>query len=301
MKKGFPFEEVITDFVSYICSEKGLSPHSVEAYQRDVKTFLLWATDQALNTCTQISQDHIVAYLAILKRKNYATASISRALIAIKVFFRFLKREQVIQNDITTALESPKLWQKIPSVLSMEEVERLLLQTDLTTFEGVRDLAILEVLYSSGLRVSELCSLSIYDVDDVYVKVHGKGGKERLVPIGKKALQAVDHYLTVFRDQFDSNQQKALFVNRRGQPMDRIEVWRLVKAYVKKAQINKNISPHSLRHSFATHLLEGGADLRVIQELLGHSNIATTDRYTHVEINRLKEAFEKFHPRKKTQ
>ncbi len=285
----------LEEFVAYLRSEKGVSPHTVEGYSRDVNGFADFLQKQGILTPSKVTQEALISYLSLLKSKNYASSSLSRALIAIKVFFRFLKREQIIEKDITQALESPKVWQLIPEVLTLEEIESLLKQPDTAHFTGARDKALIEVLYASGLRVSELCGLKINDVDDTYVRVLGKGGRERLVPLGKKAIEAIDSYLVTFRDQFEGDY---LFVTQRGKPLDRTAVWKLIKGYGKSAGITKNISPHTLRHCFATHLLDNGADLRVIQEMLGHANIATTDRYTHVSPARLKEAFSKFHPRK---
>ena len=291
------FDETLADFISYLRSEKGLSSHTVIAYQHDVQEFLHFVQKIPLHSLDQIRQDEIIRFLAVMKDLNYASSSVSRALISIKVFFRFLVRENLLKVNVSSSLESPKLWQLIPEVLSQSEIEQLLSQPDPTHFDGARDRAMLEILYASGLRVSELCGLSIHDVDDEYVRVLGKGSKERLVPIGKKAIEAVDYYLGTFRDQCDSEKERALFVTRKGKRVDRILVWRQVKEYAKKAGIVKNISPHTLRHSFATHLLDHGADLRIIQEMLGHSNIATTDRYTHVSQKHLKEAFSLYHPR----
>lgn len=277
----------LIEFITYLRAEKGLSPHSIEAYERDLEAFLAIFS-------FPFSQEQIIQHLSNLKTKGYASSSISRSLIALKVFFRFLYREKVLAHDLSQTIETPKLWQLIPEVLSLEEVESLLQIPDTETFVGARDRAILELLYASGLRVSELCNLSLYDVDDHVVKVFGKGGKERIVPFGKEANLAIDHYLLHFRDRFGGD---LLFLTQRGKPLHRITVWRMVKEYAKQAGIQKTISPHTLRHSFATHLLERGADLRVIQEMLGHANIATTDRYTHVSPSHLQAAFLKFHPR----
>ena len=282
-------DNALADFVAYIRSEKGLSPHTVEAYSHDIYTFL---GQLDVSSLEEVEQNHIIAFLGKMKQKGYASSSMSRALIAVKVFFRFLVREQILKRNVAHTLESPKLWQLIPEVLSQTEVERLLAQPKPETELGARDRAILEVLYASGLRVSELCGLRVNDVDDTYVRVVGKGGKERLVPIGRRAIEAVDRYLL-----FPRKERAALFLTKGGKPLDRITVWKRVKALAVQAGITKNISPHTLRHSFATHLLDHGADLRVIQEMLGHSNIATTDRYTHVSQGRMKEAFAKFHPR----
>jgi integrase/recombinase XerD len=289
--------EELKDFIVYITSEKGLARNSIEAYERDIKAFLDFLAKKGVHSFQKVSEESIITFLSHLKSSKYASASICRALIAIKVLFRFLKRENYLSSNAALHLSSPKLWQLIPEILSCSEIEALLGQPDRSTMHGARDAAVLEVLYASGLRVSEICSLGIYDVDDHFVKVIGKGSKERLVPIGQKALLAIDHYLTSFRDQNDSEQQQALFVGARGRPLSRIAIWQMIKKYAKEAGIAKNISPHTLRHSFATHLLDNGADLRVIQEMLGHASISSTDRYTHISRSRLKASFERFHPR----
>lgn len=290
--------EHLDDFLMYIGSEKGLSPNTIEAYQRDGLAFVEFLELKGITTFIDVCQSHIVDFIASLQDQDYATSSISRNLISIKVLFRFLKRERIIDNNVALYLESPKLWQLIPEVLSLDEVEKLLQKPDPNHPYGARDKAILELLYSSGLRVSEMCSIKINDVDDDCVRVFGKGSKERLVPLGKHALGAIDHYLNLFRDQVDSEKQKALFVTKGGKSIDRVSVWRMIKDYARKAGITKNISPHTLRHSFATHLLDNGAELRVIQEMLGHASINSTDRYTHVSKAHVQKAFDAFHPRK---
>lgn len=292
---------ILDDFISYIASEKGLSPNTIEAYRRDVEAFFRFLKFSGISSIQSVEQKHIIAFMAQLKGEGYATASICRASMAIKVLCRFLKREGTLATDPAALLESPKMWQIIPEVLSGEEIERLLSKPDIATPLGARDKAILEVLYASGLRVSEVCSLGIYDVDDTFVRVMGKGRKERLVPIGKEALAAIEHYLHCFRDQWDSEQQKMLFVTNKGKAIDRILVWRMIKYYAKAAGILKKISPHTLRHSFATHLLDNGADLRIIQEMLGHASISSTDRYTHVSRSHLQDAFQSCHPRQEKQ
>lgn len=290
-------QEYLQDFISFISSEKGLAQNSIEAYGRDARAFLEFACRQNIRLIGDIQEDHIVSFLSSLKSSQYAASSICRALITLKVFFRFLKREGFILVDIAHYLETPKLWQLIPNVLTSTEVDLLLQQPDPETPTGGRDKAMLELLYASGLRVSELCNLSIYDVDDQFIRIMGKGGKERIVPLGSKALAAIDDYLHRYRSSFDSESMQTLFVNRIGKPIDRITVWKRIKFYMKKAGLKKNISPHTLRHSFATHLLDNGADLRVIQEMLGHSHIGSTDRYTHVSRSHLQEAFHRFHPK----
>ncbi len=290
-------ETELRDFISYIASEKGLALNSIEAYRRDIESFCKFLQFHGVISFAQAAETHIVDFLAQLKTQQYATASMTRHLIALKVLFRFLKREGVVDTNIALYLETPKLWQMIPEVLTYEEVKSLISQPDPKTELGARDQAILEVLYASGLRVSELCQLEINSVNDSFVRIMGKGNKERLVPIGQKAIAAVDHYLVNFRDRNLDCSEQALFVTKKGKPLSRIAVWKLIKSYAKAAGIKKNISPHTLRHSFATHLLDNGADLRVIQEMLGHSNIGSTDRYTHVSRTHLHEAFNSFHPR----
>jgi integrase/recombinase XerD len=287
----------LEDFISYLAAEKGLSPHSIEAYGRDTARFATWLQARGLESYRDVGHPHIVDFLAELRTLDYASASICRALMAIKVLFRFLKRDQLIPMNVALLLESPKLWQLIPEVLSGDEITRLFDAPDRETATGARDYAILEVLYGSGLRVSELCGLHLNDVTETFVRVMGKGRKERLVPIGRLGVTAVDTYLARYRGMSDEGENPPLFVSRNGQKMDRIAIWRMIKAYARKAGIAKNISPHTLRHSFATHLLDGGADLRIIQEMLGHASISSTERYTHVSRSRLQQAFSRFHPR----
>lgn len=281
---------VISDFLSYLASEKGLAKNTLEAYRRDIALFSR-SLKQPLDKTVQ---EDIIDFLAALKSQDYAASSIYRALIAIKVFFRFLKREKVIPSDPTVHLDSPKIWQLIPQVLTCAEVDRLLSIPDPSCCMGARDAAVLKVMYASGLRVSEVCGLNIHDIDEVSVRVKGKGGKERIVPIAEIAINAVDNYLR-FRGEEEAG--GALFLSEKGKRINRLTVWKRVKFYAQKAEITKDISPHTLRHSFATHLLENGADLRIIQEMLGHASIATTDRYTHISQKHLHTAFESFHPR----
>lgn len=288
-------ESEIADFLSYIASEKGLAKNSIEAYERDVRAFQEHLKSKGISSISFAGKEEIISFLTLLNANKYATVSICRALIAIKVFFRFLCREGVVAANPALTLQSPKLWQLIPEVLTYEEVERLLNRPATDTMEGARDKAILEVLYGSGLRVSELCSLNITSVDDTSLRVMGKGSKERIVPIGEAAVHAIDHYLANFRD--GAGKEPALFVTTKGKRIDRVFVWKMIKGYGVEAGIAKNISPHTMRHSFATHLLDNGADLRVIQEMLGHASITSTDRYTHISSSKLKSSFEAYHPR----
>jgi len=286
-------KDYLQDFILYISSERGLAHNTIESYRRDIDFFLLFSN---VSTPDKVTRNHIVDFLANLKSKGQASSSIYRAFISIKVFFRFLRRENIIEDDITYYMDTPRQWEIIPEVLSALEVDRLLQQPDVVDSKGARDKTVLEILYASGLRVSELCGLGVYDIDESFLRVKGKGDKERLVPIGSKALEALDYYLLNFRGTVKDNKEP-LFINSRGKRIDRVAVWRMIKNYAKEAGITKNISPHTMRHSFATHLLDNGADLRIIQEMLGHTNIATTDRYTHISSQHLQDAFNKCHPR----
>lgn len=286
----------IEDFLFYLASERALSKNTVEAYQRDLSYFQEVLQKRGIDDLSLVKEAEIIAFLDRLKEKKLASSSIYRAMVALKSLFRFLRRERLIKSEETLYLDTPKMWQLIPEVLTEKEVQELLNAPNIEDPLGARDRAILEVLYASGLRVSELCGLNISDVDDAFVKVKGKGGKERLVPIAESAVAQIDHYLIHFRGG-SGQKNEALFVSAKGVRLDRIAVWERVKFYAKQISSQKSISPHTLRHSFATHLLENGADLRVIQEMLGHASIATTDRYTHVSQKYLTEAFAKFHPR----
>lgn len=284
----------VEDFYLYIASEKGLSLNTQQAYRYDLERFIQFLIDHNISDLKKVNQMHFLNFLEACKKKGYASSSMGRLLMALKVFFKFLKRESYIESNIAHYLSSPKIWQVVPQVLSLSQVEKLISEPNIKLPLECRDKAIIETLYGSGLRVSEVCSLKINDVGDTFVKVKGKGGKERLVPIGSKAIDAIDYYLVHFRKE---DKEPFLFITQRKGPMNRILIWKRLKFYAKRAGVHQNISPHMLRHSFATHLLENGADLRIIQEMLGHANIATTDRYTQVSQKHLKNAFENFHPR----
>ena len=282
------FKEMISDFLDYLSSERGLSLHTIEAYGKDARRFALYLETLGKSSFAEASSDSIYGFLALLKGEKYASSSICRMLVAVKVLFRFLKKEGLIALDLGRYFETPRIWQLIPEVMTQGEVEALLNQP-----ESLRDKAILELLYATGMRVSELCSLKISDLGDGFVKVFGKGRKERLIPVGKKALEAIDSYLAARKAEIN----EPLFTSRRGTSVSRIQIWASLRAYAKQAGIAKQVSPHTLRHSFATHLLENGADLRLIQDMLGHEDIGTTDRYTHIANSRLQNAFKNFHPR----
>jgi integrase/recombinase XerD len=284
---------ILTDFLDYIRSEKGLSPHTIEAYGRDLVLFADFIQGKPWQETTS---ETIVGFLAWLHSRSYASSSVCRILVSIKVFFRFLKKEGIISVDLGRYFDTPKVWQLIPEVLTIEEVNLLLSAPQPKDWIGSRDRAILELLYATGMRVSELCRLMICDLSDTFVKVQGKGKKERVIPVGRQAIAAVDHYLLHFRAE-SKEEKTPLFVSQKGGAVSRMVVWSRIKIYAKLAGIQKEVSPHTLRHSFATHLLENGADLRLIQDMLGHEDIGTTDRYTHVTGNRIQTAFASFHPR----
>lgn len=288
------FSVLLREYSSYLFGEKGLAKNSVESYLRDLSSFGAFLKKEK-RTIDALDMPLLYLFLECLKREKKADSSVARALVAIKGFCRFLKQEGKIHKEIALYIDSPKIWQTLPTVLSTEEMQRLCAHFKGDSERESRDRALFELLYASGLRVSELCSLDILDVGEGFVRVMGKGSKERIVPVAKIALDAIDHYLIHFREK-RGECEGALFVTERGRRIDRMQVWKILKGYVEKAGISKNVSPHTLRHSFATHLLEYGADLRVIQELLGHSHIGTTDKYTHVSQKHLRAAFDKFHP-----
>ncbi len=293
-------KEDLEEFSLYISAERGLRPATIESYTRDIESFVAFLQGMQISNFAHVLEEHLVSYLTYRSTLGLAPATLLRELISIKLFFRFLKREGRLQRDIAKQLEGPKLWQLIPEVLSVREVEKLLQMPDRETKIGARDLAILELLYGTGLRVSEACNIKLYDVSDESIRVMGKGGKERVVPIGRAAIEAIDHYLLTARSVNDDERKSPLFISQRGKPLDRIVVWRMIKKYAKLAGISKSISPHTLRHSFATHLLDNGADVRIIQEMLGHASISSTDRYTHISKAHLKEKFKMFHPKAKS-
>lgn len=281
-------ELLLDDFFLYLNAERGLSKNTLQAYRSDLVQFLDFLEGDGIADFGAVTQEKIVVFLALMRKKKYAEASISRAFIAIKVFFRYLKKMKILPQNVTYYMETPKLWQTLPEVLTIDEVEAIL-----AAAASPMETAILELLYASGIRVSELCGLKIVDIDEHFIKVFGKGGKERLVPLGKKASEAIDRYLLEGRGDSEA---PSLFLTKMGRGIAREGVWKIVKQCALRAGVQKNISPHTFRHSFATHLLDGGADLRIIQELLGHSSISSTDRYTHISRSHLHESFDRFHP-----
>jgi integrase/recombinase XerD len=281
-------------FLDTLAVERGLSTHTVEAYGRDLRHHFRFLAEAGVIAPRAVEEVHLILYLGSLRRAGLAPATVMRRLSAVRAFYRYLVREELLTTDPTTNLPTARLLRRLPSVLAVEEVERLLVQPDTDTPRGLRDRAMLELLYATGLRVSELVGLARGDLnlDLGLVRCVGKGGKERIVPVGQPARRAVQAYLASRRDA-----APALFLGNKGRPLTRVAFWRIIARYARQAGIRGAVSPHTLRHSFATHLLEGGADLRAIQELLGHSSIATTQIYTHVTVDRLREVYRAYHPR----
>lgn len=295
-----PFERQIDAFLAYALTEEGLAPHSIEAYKRDLDDFARFLTGRGTSDPTQVTRSAVTLYLVALRRRGRAPATVKRRAAAVRSFFKYLLRENVLSEDPTLDLAAPKLPTRLPKVLTIEEIERLLAAPDLSTAQGLRDLAMLELLYGSGLRVSEVIGLNVGDVDlsTELVRCLGKGSKERLVPVGSYAVRAVRAYQQTARPVLAGRQMtSALFLNRRGSRLTRQGCWKLLRGHARRAGIRRPLTPHVLRHSFATHLLERGADLRAVQEMLGHATISTTQVYTHVARDRLRAVYAQAHPR----
>jgi len=290
----------ISSFLTYVKVEKGLSSNTVSAYRRDLVKFDVFAQKCKLSL-EAVSRDDLVDFLASLYRLKLESRTVARHLVTLRNFFRFAQIHELITTDPSINLESPKIRRSLPGYLRLAEVERLLEQPDSATALGLRDRAMLEVLYSTGLRVSELIGLRVSDLDSKVgcVRCIGKGDKERIVPVGRKALLIVEEYLREARPKLLGKLRGSptLFVNRRGVSLSRVGVWKILSGYGKRAGLRVSLTPHMLRHSFATHLLERGADLRSVQLMLGHADISTTQIYTHVVEERLKQIYKAHHPR----
>jgi integrase/recombinase XerD len=288
----------LKSFLVHLAAERGLAQNTLLAYRRDLQDTEAWLAARGRTFLTAAADD-FRGYLQNQSRRGQATRTVARRLAALRVFLRFLIAEGHNRDGILQQLERPKSEQSLPKVLSRAMVNQLIAAPDPESPLFWRDVAILELLYASGLRATELCELKTRDLNLMVmcVRVIGKGNKERIVPLGKAAHDAISNYLAVCRPKLERSPNERLFISRTGKSLDRIALWMLVEKYGRKSGLLKRISPHTLRHCFATHLIGGGADLRVVQELLGHSDIATTQIYTHVDQDRLKSVHKKFHPR----
>ena len=287
-------------YLNWLLVERGLSNKTIEAYSRDLSVYLTSLKSRSIDAATGEDTPLIIQHLIDLRNAGLSARSRARHLAALRGFYRFLVRENILTTDPSRLVDLPKTTLKLPDVLSVEDVKRLLKAPDITRATGVRNAAMLELLYAAGLRVSELVGLKSHDVnlEACFVRVFGKGAKERIVPIGRIAREKAVDYLETARPILLKNiTSKYLFVARAGKPMTRQGFWKLLKKYSVKAGIQKKVTPHSLRHSFASHLIEGGADLRAVQVMLGHVDISTTQIYTHVAREHLRKMHEKYHPR----
>ncbi len=293
-------EALVDQFLDYVSLERGLSANTRIAYANDLLKFIRFLEARKVSTLNSVTRKQILDFLLNEKEHGLSSNSISRLFVSIKMFFRYLHQESFLGQNVTDVMDSPKLWKVLPATLSMKEVERLLASPSGNTPYAIRDRAILEIFYATGLRVSELCNLTIDDIhfDGEYLRCVGKGQKERVVPFSKTSKNALNQYMESVRPKFCRDaDNRIVFLTRNGNKFNRKSIWKLVKQYAGKADILKTISPHTLRHSFASHLLYNGAPLRVIQEMLGHADISTTQIYTHIDQSRLKSIHEKFHPR----
>lgn len=294
-------QDLIGDFINYLSVERGLASNTLESYGRDLRQYYEYLRGKGhLLSLQDASRASIISYLLQMEKQGKSPATIARRLAALKAFYQYLVRESLVERDPTANLESPKLDRRLPKVLTIGEVETLLRQPDAANTGGCRDKAMLEVLYATGIRVSELVALNAGDVnlEMQYVKCLGKGSKERLVQIGTPACQAVVEYLARSRPKLVKDHgERSLFVNHHGRRMTRQGFWKIVKKYAAQAGIRKSITPHTLRHSFATHMLQGGADVRSVQEMLGHADISTTQVYTHINRKKIREEYQTSHPR----
>jgi len=293
-------DKLLKEFIKYLSVERGLAYNTLVSYQNDLNDYITFCRRYGLVNIEQAGKEAIMSYLYKLQLNGRSPATISRHLAAIKSYYRFAFNEGIINKDPARELESPKPVQKLPRVLTIEEVDLLLSQPIISDPAGLRDKAMLELLYATGLRVSELVSLDLnnLNLENGFIRCFGKGSKERIIPLGDVAARFLREYLARGRSKLvKSGTTPALFVNQRGQRLTRQGFWKIIKKYANKAKINTVITPHTLRHSFATHLLENGADIRSVQEMLGHADISTTQIYTHLTKKRVKEIYDRYHPR----
>lgn len=291
---------LLEQFHDFLALEQGAASTTSEAYGRDIARFAVYARTKGAMAPTGVTPRTVRDYIYHLKDLGLAPSSIRRNISAVRTYYRFLIGEGAVVQDPSERIETPKQWRTLPDVLTVDEIERLLAAPSLDEPLAFRDRALLELGYGAGLRVSEWITIGVKDVllDDALVRVFGKGSKERLVPIGRRAIAAVAVYLRELRPRLERGAGKgALLLNARGTPLTRMGAWKILRKYVDQAGITKRVTPHTLRHTFATHLLEGGADLRAVQEMLGHADISTTQIYTHVDREYLRQVHRQYHPR----
>lgn len=288
-------------FLEHLAIERGLAANTRLAYAADLARFTAFLRQRGVGQINALQRQQITDYLMAQRERGLSPRSLARHLAAIRMFCRYLYREKLLAQDVTQLVDTPKLWRTLPHTLDYEEVDRLLACPATGTKIGLRDKALLELMYATGLRVSEVSALKLADINQEagFLRTVGKGKKERIVPIGRQALEWLKRYLAEVRPALGraAAVRGEVFLSTRGQPLSRKTIWHHIKKYARKANIHKNITPHTLRHSFASHLLQNGGDLRVIQEMLGHADISTTQIYTHVDQSRLKETHYRFHPR----
>jgi len=292
-------ENQVRDFLFYLSVERALAKNSIDSYRRDLAKYLAFLSKQRLSDLKKVQTRDLTQFLIHERNGGSEASTIARALCAVKMFHRYLTREKILERDVTQPLDSPRLWKRLPVFLNHPEMDKILSRPNARTFVGCRDRAILELFYSTGLRASELVNLRLegLNFEGGFLRCTGKGNKERLVPVGSVAKEAIERYLARVKEIRTKSGSPYVFLGRKKFPLTRMTAWNIIRRYSKQARISKKISPHTFRHSFATHLLEGGADLRVVQELLGHADISTTQIYTHVSQDRLKAVHHQFHPR----
>ncbi|WP_025114063.1 site-specific tyrosine recombinase XerD [Lysinibacillus fusiformis] len=296
------FQYAVEDYIHFIQVERQLSVNTLASYRRDLESYVNFLQNaEGMADFNGVERTTILRHLEQLRAQGKTSRTIARHISSIRSFHQFLLREKRAESDPTVHLEMPTIEQKLPNILSIEEIEALLMAPNRSKPQGIRDLAMLELLYGSGMRISELIALDLADIHLTmgFVRVFGKGGKERIIPLGKSALSAISSYLNNARGQLQGKYPKtdAFFINQRGKRLTRQGCWKLMKEHALKAGIQHELTPHTLRHSFATHLVENGADLRAVQEMLGHADISTTQIYTHISKTRLSEVYKQFHPR----
>ncbi|MGY3185583.1 site-specific tyrosine recombinase XerD [Lysinibacillus sp. TE18511] len=296
------FQYAIEDYIHFIQVERQLSENTLASYRRDLENYVNFLQEaEGMSDFRKVERMTILRHLEQLRMQGKTSRTVARHISSIRSFHQFLLREKRAETDPTVHLEMPTIEQKLPNILSIEEIEALLAAPNRSKPQGVRDVAMLELLYGSGMRISELIALDLADIHLTmgFVRVFGKGGKERIIPLGKSALSALSTYLDGARSQLQGKYPKtdAFFINQRGKRLTRQGCWKLMKEHALKAGIQHELTPHILRHSFATHLVENGADLRAVQEMLGHADISTTQIYTHISKSRLSEVYKQFHPR----